>query len=195
MKRKPRKIKPVGQADLTVSALRILHWFFAYSNRDFTFNEVCTATGTSKTTAKMIIESFFDQQLLKRTILGRLWRLTANQESERFKRAKISYNLGLIYENNIVELIRGKYQQARTIILFGSYRKGDDIEGSDIDIAVEISGATELMIDPAFQFEEIGYRRDVKVNLHIFSRSKIDINVFSNIANGIILDGFLEVKP
>jgi len=33
------------------------------------------------------------------------------------------------------------------------------------------------------------------VHLHIFSRNKVDLNLFANISNGIILDGFLEVHP
>ena len=43
--------------------------------------------------------------------------------------------------------------------------------------------------------KEFGYRKDVPVNLHIFSRNKVDLNLFANISNGIILDGFLEVHP
>ena len=43
--------------------------------------------------------------------------------------------------------------------------------------------------------EKLGFRTNVKVNLHIFSRNKIDLNLFANIANGIILSGFLEVLP
>ena len=41
----------------------------------------------------------------------------------------------------------------------------------------------------------IGYRKNVPVNVHVFSRNKIDLNLFANIANGIILEGFLEVRP
>jgi len=44
-------------------------------------------------------------------------------------------------------------------------------------------------------FHKWGYRKNVSVNLHIFSRNKIDINLFSNIVNGIVLEGFLEAKP
>ena len=43
--------------------------------------------------------------------------------------------------------------------------------------------------------EQLGYRKKVNVNLHVFSRNKIDLNLFVNIANGIVLDGFLEVRP
>ena len=43
--------------------------------------------------------------------------------------------------------------------------------------------------------ENLGYRPNVPVNLYVFSRKKVDINLFSNIVNGIVLEGFLEAKP
>jgi predicted nucleotidyltransferase len=80
-------------------------------------------------------------------------------------------------------------------MLFGSYRRGDDTEKSDIDIAVEILEDKELQIFELGKIAEFGYRENVPVNLHVFSRKKIDLNLFSNIANGFVLEGFLEVRP
>ena len=88
-----------------------------------------------------------------------------------------------------------KIPNAKSIILFGSCRKGDDTEKSDIDIAVEIVENTELEISKMGNLEQFGYRKNIPINLHIFSRNKIDLNLFSNIANGIVLSGFLETKP
>ena len=42
--------------------------------------------------------------------------------------------------------------------------------------------------------KKFGYRKDVKVNLYIFVRDKVNTNLFSNISNGIVINGFLEVK-
>ncbi|MAF35906.1 hypothetical protein CL622_02190, partial [archaeon] len=68
-------------------------------------------------------------------------------------------------------------------------------ESSDIDIAIEVVGNKELQIKELTTISKLGYRKNVVVNAHIFSRSKIDKNVFANIANGIVLQGFLEVQP
>ena len=67
--------------------------------------------------------------------------------------------------------------------------KGSEFEKilKSIDEEVKIF---ELGILPEF-----GHRKNVLVNLYIFSRNKIDLNLFSNIANGIVLEGFLEVRP
>ena len=110
------------------------------------------------------------------------------------KTIKKAYNLEKIYNSGIINKIKRKFPGYKSIILFGSYRKGDDTEKSDIDFAVEISGNQKLKIEEFEKIREMGYRKNILVNLHIFSRQFIDNNLFSNIANGIILEGFLEVK-
>ena len=79
--------------------------------------------------------------------------------------------------------------------MFGSYRKGDDTDKSDIDLAIEIVGNEDIKIVQLGAIPQIGYRKNVPVNLHIFSRNKIDLNLFNNIVNGIVLEGFLEASP
>ena len=101
----------------------------------------------------------------------------------------------MVYESGILQEIHRRIPNLKAVILFGSYRKGDDTEKSDIDIAVEVAGDQEIKIESLGILQTFGYRKDVQVNLHIFSRNKIDINLFSNIANGILLEGFLEVRP
>ena len=78
--------------------------------------------------------------------------------------------------------------------MFGSYRWGTDVEESDIDIAVEVIDNKDMQIIQLGIIEQLGYKKKVPVNLHVFSRNKIDLNLFANIANGIILEGFLEVR-
>src|SRR3989344_9252671 len=167
-KQKERKKMP-ARTELTSSGIRILSLFCAYPEKDFTFNEICTATGTSKTVAKLIIEQFIEKGWITRTILGKLWRLVVNSESEDFKQLKIVLNLQQIYLSGIANAIRKSYPQARAIILFGSYRKGDDISTSDLDIAVEIPGNFALTIEN-FRTYALGSRENVQVKLHFFCR-------------------------
>jgi len=127
--------------------------------------------------------------------LGRIWRISSNRDHIYNYSRKISYNLAMIRGSCIIDQIKNKYQNPNAIILFGSYRKGDDTYKSDIDIAVEILDQKELKIEELGIFPNFGYRDNVKVNLYIFSRNNIDLNLFSNIANGIVLEGFLEVRP
>ena len=84
---------------------------------------------------------------------------------------------------------------ALAVVLFGSYRKGDDVRESDLDLAVEVLGNEELQIIELGIITNLGYRENVKVNVHVFTRNKIDLNLFTNVANGILLQGLLEVRP
>ena len=101
----------------------------------------------------------------------------------------------MVCESGILKEIHKLTPGARAVILFGSYRKGDDTEKSDIDIAVEVLDDKEVQMIELGIVPELGYRKNVPVNLYIFSRNKIDLNLFANIANGIVLEGFLEVRP
>ncbi|MFH0956559.1 MAG: nucleotidyltransferase domain-containing protein, partial [Candidatus Aenigmatarchaeota archaeon] len=126
---------------------------------------------------------------------GRLWRISCNQEHPYNYTKKIAYNLLMLYESGILEAIHKIIPNPRAVILFGSYRKGDDNEKSDIDIAVEVLDGKDVRIEKLGVFPDFGYRKDVAVNVHVFSRNMVDLNLFANIANGILLEGFLEVRP
>ena len=124
-----------------------------------------------------------------------MWRISCNLRHPYNLTRKIGYNLILVYESMVLEKIRKQIPNSKSIILFGSYRKGDDNEKSDIDLAVEVVDDEDVEIKELETIPQLGYRKNVKVNMHIFSRNRINLNLFANIANGIILQGFLEVKP
>ncbi|MEK6823412.1 MAG: nucleotidyltransferase domain-containing protein [Nanoarchaeota archaeon] len=173
---------------------KILHLFFDFPEREFGFNEIVSLTRTSKVTANKIILSLLKEDFLKRKIAGKSWLIVCNLFHEYNKTKKRTYNLEKIYNSGILDKIKQKFPGYKSIILFGSYGKGDDNEKSDIDIAVEISGNQKLKIEEFEKIKETGYRKNILATLHIFSRRDINNNLFSNIANGIILEGFLEVK-
>ncbi|MBI4146278.1 nucleotidyltransferase domain-containing protein [Candidatus Woesearchaeota archaeon] len=191
-KNKPLSGKKVS-AELFTAAARIMQWFFSFPDSDWTLTEVCEQTKTAKKTASPLIEEAIKKGLILKNHFGRSWRLMANKASLQFVRLKIASNLANIYCTPLVDEIRRAYPQARSITLFGSFRKGEDERKSDLDIAIELPGLSARV--ERFRTVTIGYRDNIKVNLLLFSRDKVDINLFANIANGIVLDGFLEVKP
>ncbi|HLC32270.1 MAG TPA: nucleotidyltransferase domain-containing protein [Candidatus Nanoarchaeia archaeon] len=192
-----RKTSALKQSpgDLFLARERILYWFFAYPDSDWTFTEICEQTRTAKKTAMRIVDELFKNKFIKKNELGRSWRLMAETSNPAFVRHKITANFSQIYGSTLVDQIQEAYPQAKAIILFGSFRKGEDVPGSDLDIAVEIQGAQPPRIEQFSTMTFIGYRPNVPVNVLVFSRNAIDINLFSNIVNGIVLDGFLEAKP
>ena len=173
---------------------KMLYWFFSFPYKEVTLNSLVKQLKVSKTTASKIITQFVKERFIIKEIIGRNWVLKCNIDHEYNKSKKIPYNLEMIQKSEIIKKINENTPNFKAIVLFGSYRKGDDAEKSDIDIAVEVIGNKKLEIKKILTFKKFGYRKNIDVNLHIFSGNNINSNLFANIINGIVLDGFLEVK-
>ena len=192
-----KRIKKIELTDILSGEVgkyvALLYWFFSYPTREIGLSDLAKELSISKTTANRFVNELANQGFLKKEVLGKTWRISCNIQHP-LNRLKIPYNLTLLYSSGIIEEIYKKIPNARAVVLFGSYRNGDDNDKSDIDVAVEILGNEDLNIIELGKYK-MGLRKNVAINLHIFSRSKIDLNLFANIANGIILSGFLEVRP
>lgn len=185
------RIKPV---QFSFATNLIVNWFFAYPEAKINLTELSRKLQISKKTASEVIINLKKQGFLEIEQIGKSWKISCNIQHPYNQSHKIAHNLSLVYRSGIIEKIYRLVGNPKSIILFGSYRKGDDISTSDLDIAVEVVGSEPLKIVSLGVISELGFRKDVPVNLHIFSKNKIDSNLFANIANGIVLDGFLEVK-
>ena len=174
---------------------KVLYWFFAYPTKEVSLNDLVEAVNISKTSANKAVNRLAEEGFLHVKPLGRLWRITCDQEHPYNITHKVPFNLQMVYRAGILEEIRKHIPNPRAIVLFGSYRKGDDTEGSDIDLAAEVMDDKGQRIMQLGTLQTLGFRENVPVNLHVFSRNNIDLNLFANIANGIILEGFLEVRP
>jgi len=192
-KRKELQLEDMFSRDIG-KYMSALYWFFSYPTKEVSLSDLASILNISKTTANKIVNELVKIGFLKKEVLGRIWRISCNLQHP-LNKIKISYNLAIIQMSGIVEEISKIIPNPRAIILFGSYSKGDDNEKSDIDIAVEVLGNEELKIRELRRLPLFGFRKNIAVNLHIFSRNKIDLNLFANIANGIMLEGFLEVRP
>mgnify|MGYP003987829595 FL=1 len=96
-------------------------------------------------------------------------------------------NLKQIYESKLLECLEQEFAGS-TIILFGSYSRGEDTENSDTDIA--IIGRKEKKIN-LNKYEKLLDRR---INLNFYeSFSKIHKNLKENLFNGIVLSGGIEL--
>lgn len=189
------KFKKIDQIELNEAYQKVLLWFFSFPNDETTLNNLSEKLRISKTTANNVVSRLLKEGFLISKVIGKAWQIKCNQQHNYNYTRKIGYNLNMVYESGIIREIHKVVDNPRAIVLFGSYRKGDDTENSDIDLAVEVLGEKEVEILKFGLFQYFGYRKNVVVNLHTFSRNKIDLNLFANIANGIVLEGFLEVRP
>jgi len=186
------------EMELNEAYRRVMQWFFSYPTREVNLNDLTKLIRISKSTANKVVLRLGREGFLEVKELGKVWRISCNQQHSYNTTRKIAYNLELIFESGIIDAILhwpSEIQNPRSIILFGSYRKGDDTETSDIDVAVETLGNEEIKIIELGIINKLGYRRRVKVNILKFTRNKIDMNLFTNIVNGICLYGLLEARP
>ena len=101
--------------------------------------------------------------------------------------AKKYYNLKTICETGLVRFLRDKYEEPEAIILFGSYSKGEDISKSDIDIAI----ITKKSLDLDLSKYEKKLKR--KISIHEIQIKKAEKEFLNELANGIVLYGYLKV--
>ena len=141
-------------------------------------------TSVKKNLLKLVKLGLVEEKIERRG--GRKFPIyVANREGKAFNLQKMAYNFTSILESGLIEYLEEKLTP-KAIVLFGSYRRGEDIESSDIDIFVECADEPVNLT----QFEK---KLGRKIELHF----KEDFTTYSkelknNLINGIVLSGFLE---
>jgi len=172
----------------------IMEVLFKYPEKEFSLSDLAREAGVAKANIGNILDEFQEYGLINIEKLSKIWRIKANQTNWLFIRSKIIYNLNFVYSSGLVEFLMDYFKNPKVIILFGSFRKGEDMSNSDIDIAIESEKDEDYKVIGLRELVEFENIIGKKIQIHLFNRKNIDINVFNNIVNGIILWGFLEIK-
>ena len=171
------------------SMLRIAEFFFVNPTKKNYLMNISRSVGLAHTSIKKNLDKLARLGLIIESIEkkgGRKFPLyKANTNNRLFKEYKIVYNLSSLLESGVISFIEEKLMP-KSVIVFGSYRRGDDIEKSDIDIFVECK-EEEINLN---KFEK---KLGKKIQLHF----KENFTLYSkelknNIINGIVVSGFLE---
>ena len=137
------------------SILQTAEYFFAYPSKehylmDISRNIGLAHTSTKKNLKKLVKLGMIVEYAEKKG--GRLFPIyKANLNGKMFKRYKLIYNLSSILESSLIDFIE-EALAPKSIVLFGSYSRGEDGEQSDIDFVVNTS--VKEMIDLT-KFEKI----------------------------------------
>ena len=110
----------------------------------------------------------------------------ANFNNKFFRNMKILNNILLIIESGLVDFLVDSLAP-KSIILFGSFRKGEDTEDSDIDLFIECD---EENIDIN------KYAKILNKDIQLHFKKNFDEypkELKNNIVNGIVLSGYIEV--
>ncbi|MFH1642641.1 MAG: nucleotidyltransferase domain-containing protein [Nanoarchaeota archaeon] len=113
---------------------------------------------------------------------------TANRASAKYILGKKLFNIKKLYESGIIEYLRRELSNP-VIVLFGSFAKGEDIEGSDIDIYLETPSKRQAKYD---NFKKI-LKREIQVFQYKSLKEISNAHLANNIINGITLNNQIEV--
>lgn len=192
--KKPSSSKKVQSLYLETGTQKVLGVLFRYPEREFSLSDLAKEAGVAKANIGTILDELYKNGIIRIEKLTKIWRIRANQGDWNFIKNKIAHNLGFIYGSGLVEYLSDYYKNPKAIILFGSFRRGEDISTSDIDIAIEVDDIIEYLTGRMIGLKEFEEAIGRKIQIHQFNRKNIDLNLFNNIANGIVLMGFLQVK-
>ncbi|MBM3232941.1 nucleotidyltransferase domain-containing protein [Candidatus Pacearchaeota archaeon] len=191
---KPQSVKEYRMLSIATAPQKVMEVIFKYPDKEFSLSDLAKEAGVAKPNMSEILAQLQSKNLVQIEKLSKIWRIRANRTNQEYIRNKIIYNLNFIYQSGLIEFLVKAYGNPKAIVLFGSFRKGEDLSTSDIDIAIEDSFASEynaVYLGALTEYEKSIGRR---IQIHEFNRKTIEIHVFNNIANGIVLHGFLEVK-
>ena len=162
---------------------KVLEFFFRNPSREFHLRELSRLLKLSMPTIISATDKLASERLIIKAKSGFITRLQSNRENISFIRKKRVFNLEMVYDSGIVERILKAYNHPRAIILFGSFSRGDDIESSDIDLAVLTKKRSDLRLP---EYEKALGRR---ISIHEVDLDEVSGEFRANLANGIMLEG------
>jgi len=171
------------------SLIRVASIFFNEPTKEHYLLGISRDIGLAHTSTKRYLDELKKKGIIKQRIEKKGKRMfpvyIANLDNSDFRKYKKIYNLYLIESSGLADFIKGEVMP-KSLVLFGSFARGEDIESSDIDIFVE-SKKKDLDIS---HFENMLNR---KLQLHFKEHLKdYPRELKNNIANGIVLGGYLE---
>ncbi len=165
------------------------NYFYLYPTRKLRVREIERVVKVPLPSAIRYANELHGEKMLQEIKISNIKLFAPDRASKQFIRGKLLFNLKQLYDSGLVDYLKEKYFNP-TIILFGSYSRGEDVEDSDIDLYIE--GPSKIEVS---ELERFGRR--LKRNIQIFNHKSLNLiknpALKNNIINGIRLNGQLEV--
>lgn len=167
----------------------IFHFLCENTGKDINQSFIAKNLGVSSTAvAKALVYLEKNKLILvKSDRLMNLNIIQINRENSLAVHLKRVENIKAIYESGILEKLEEDFPGS-TIILFGSYSKGEDTIKSDIDLAIIGNKEKQLNLT---KFEE-SLKREIIINFYP-SFKEINKELKESLCNGIVLSGGIEL--
>jgi uncharacterized protein len=119
-----------------VIQLAVLKLFLDHPYSRFYLRESARLLKMDPMTVSRALDLLVSDDLLVRTKEKTMILYKANLENPACRYLKISYNLAWIQKKGVVRFLQDRMKAVSSVVVFGSYAKGDNDEDSDIDILV-----------------------------------------------------------
>lgn len=163
---------------------KVLELLFSYPLRSFHLRELSRLLNISTPAISLSVKKLEKEKLILMNKKKFLYEIRVNLDNQGFKNMKRVHNLNNIYNSGLFDYLKERFP-FNTLILFGSYSKGDDTEKSDIDIAIDNK---EKKLD----LEKYEKKLNRKINIEFIDFNKISKELKNSIINGIVLAGYIE---
>jgi len=112
---------------------KILNYFVKHPTSQIHLRGLAEETGVSHTWVRKVVSKFESAGLVE-VEKSYDFRIRARREDDLFKAIKMTHNLLTLHD--LADYLEKEYHHPEAIVVFGSYAKGEDIEKSDIDVAI-----------------------------------------------------------
>ena len=167
---------------------RIRVYFFVNPNSKLRVREIEKELNVPLPSVIRYVKELNNEGILKIIKTGNVVFYSADRSSQKYTLEKKLFNIRSLYSAGLIEYLKIELSNP-TIIVFGSYSKGEDIESSDIDLYIETPSKIEIDLG---KFEKL-----LKRKIEIFRYKNIgnvrNVHLANNIINGFNLNGFVEV--
>ena len=160
------------------SLWKVAEIFFIEPTKVHFIKEISRKINLAPTSVKVHINALVEDGLIEETNKEIFKGYIAKRDNPEFIFYKKINNLFTLQFSGITELLKEHYP--KSIILFGSYDKGEDIESSDIDLFID-SKKFKVNLE---KFEKL-----LKRNIHLIFKEEVEKNLFESINQGAILFG------
>lgn len=166
--------------------------FFENPEREFHLREIARILKKNPVTVKRRLEYFVKIGVLNLKKERKFHFYSSNTENPRYKEIKRKYNLDKLINSRLLDFLKREFNLP-TIVVFGSFERGEDNKNSDLDLCLITETKKEVNLQ---DYEKIINRN---IQLHRFSIDEFkklkfkNKELFNNIINGYKIYGFIEV--
>jgi DNA-binding transcriptional ArsR family regulator len=117
-----------------IRQLRILGHFFDNPDEEFYLRELGRTLKMSPMTVKRGLDVLTAENLILRQERKNQILYRANVDGLAFRHGKVAYNIAWVEKKGLVGYLRGRIPGISSMVLYGSYAKGENDRHSDLDI-------------------------------------------------------------